>query len=56
MISTTTTALFMIHLLETNATLQSADYRVIPQIEIKAEKTQGLDNEGCKIIIESIKE
>lgn len=56
MVSATTTALFMIHLLETNATLQSADYRIIPQIEIKAEKIQGFDNEGCKILIEPIKE
>ena len=56
MISTTTTALFMIHLLETNATIQSSDYRIIPQIEIKAEKISGFENEGCKILIEPIKE
>ena len=56
MISITATALFMIHLLESNATLQSSDYRILPQIEIKAEKISGFDNEGCKIIIESIKE
>lgn len=54
MVSTTTTALFMIHLLESNATLQSSDYRILPQIEIKAEKITDFDNEGCKIIIEPI--
>lgn len=46
----------MIHLMETNTVLQSTDYRILPQIEIKIEKTPNADNEGCKIIIESIKE
>lgn len=53
-ISTLTIASFIIHLLESNSVIQSSDYRVIPQIEIKTEKIQGFEKEGCKITIEPL--
>lgn len=54
MISVLTTASYIIHLFENNATLQSTDYRVLPKLNIEIQKIQDYEKEGCKIQIESL--
>ena len=56
-ISVLTTISYIIHLFENYATLQSSDYRIAPQIEIKTEiqKTDLFAKEGCLITLEPLK-
>lgn len=53
-ISTLTIAAFLMHLFESTTTLQSADYRVIPSVEVKMKKILKKDDEGCEILIEQL--
>lgn len=55
-ISTLTITAYLTHLLESNAVLQSTDYRVIPSIEVKMQKVNNIQDEGCEIIIEPFKD
>lgn len=52
MISALTTASYIVHLFENNATLQSTDARVLPKISIEIQKTHERAAEGCTISIE----
>ena len=51
-VTTLTIAAYIAHLLESNAVLQSTDYRVVPTTEVKMQKVNRLSDEGCSIIIE----
>lgn len=56
-ISTLTITSYILHLFETSVALQSTDYRVVPQIEVKTD-TQKIDlfsKEGCLITFEELK-
>lgn len=57
MISILTMVVYILHLFENYATLQSTDCRVIPEIDIHTEvrKTNLFTQEGCEIIFESVK-
>lgn len=51
-ITTLTLASYIAHLLESNAVLQSTDYRVIPSIEVQMKKIKNITDEGCSIFID----
>lgn len=55
-VTTLTMSAYIAHLLESNAVLQSTDYRVTPHYEIKMQKVNKPSNEGCELIIEKIKD
>lgn len=52
MISAITTATYIVHLFENNATLQSTDYRVLPKMCVDIQKIRDFTKEGCLITIE----
>ena len=53
-VTTLTLAAYIAHLFESNAVLQSTDYRVTPEYVIKMEKVNKVENEGCEIFIDRI--
>lgn len=55
-VSASITSAFIIHLFESTGTIQSCDYRVIPNIEVKIKKILNQSDEGCELTIESIKD
>ena len=55
-ISNLTITAFILHLFESNGVLQSTDYRVIPEIDIKMKHTPSKNHEGCEILIEKFKD
>lgn len=47
---------YIMRLMESHTTIQSADARVVPQVFIKTQRIISKDNEGCEIQVESIKD
>lgn len=54
MISTLTMSNYILHLFESLTTLQSTDFRVLPQLHIAIRKVVAKDKEGCEIKIEKL--
>lgn len=57
MISLLTITSYILHLLETSVSLQSTDYRVVPQLDVHIEthKISLFEKEGCSIEFEPLR-